>query len=75
MTGRELVDMLLDMENLDSELYILTDAEGNEMISEVSVEVYEHDIDDMEDMDDEDSSFLMKEGTILLVPRAYKDEW
>lgn len=68
MTGRDLLNMLMDIEDLDAECVILSDEEGNDVITEVDIEVQEN------AYDDDDEKFAIKPGTILIVPTSY-GEW
>lgn len=68
MTGRDLMNMLMDVEDLDAECVIFSDEEQNDMITEVEVEVQEN------AYEDEDEDFVLKPGTILIIPTKY-GEW
>lgn len=68
MTGRDLMNMLMDVEDLDAECVIFSDEDQNDMITEVEVEVQEN------AYEDEDEDFVLKTGTILIIPTKY-GEW
>lgn len=68
MTGRDLMNMLMDVEDLDAECVIFSDEDQNDMITEVEVEVQENAYEDV------DEDFVLKPGTILIIPTKY-GEW
>lgn len=67
MTVRELKNMLDDYEDQEAQIVIYTDAEGNEIITEVELEPFEVPEGD----DEEDWPF--KEGTLILIPSEYEN--
>lgn len=66
MTGRDLLNMLMDIEDLDAECVILTDEEGNDRIIDVEIEVSEEEYDDYEDDN------ALKPGTIVIIPTEFE---
>ena len=68
MTVRELKNMLDEYEDQEAQVVIYTDSEGNDVITEVDLEMFECREDDIEDC-------LFVDGTLILVPTEFKEDW
>lgn len=68
MTVRELKNLLDDYEEQDAQVVIFSDEEGNDVITEVALEVFECEEDDEEDCH-------LESGTVILVPVDFASGW
>lgn len=68
MTVRELCNMLEEVEDMDAQIVIFTDEEGNDVITEVDVDVFESEDDDYNDNN------RFEDGTVVLIPTEFQED-
>ena len=68
MTVRELCNMLEEVEDMDAQIVIFTDEEGNDVITEVDVDVFESEDDDYSDNN------RFEDGTVVLIPTEFQED-